>query len=47
MAEGKTNVEVTNDTWRQLTLRKEPGKTYDDIIQELLDIAEEHEEQND
>ena len=47
MAEGKTNVEVTNETWRRLTLRKEPGKTYDDIIQDLLDIAEEHEDQDD
>jgi hypothetical protein len=47
MAEGKTNVEVTNDTWRRLTLRKEPGKTYDDIIEELLDIAEEQEEADD
>jgi argonaute-like protein implicated in RNA metabolism and viral defense len=47
MAEGKTNVEVTNDTWRRLTLRKEPGKTYNDIIQELLDIAEQQEDQDD
>jgi argonaute-like protein implicated in RNA metabolism and viral defense len=46
MAEGKTNVEVTNETWRRLTLRKEPGKTYNDIIRELLDIAEEHEDKD-
>jgi predicted CopG family antitoxin len=44
MPEDSTNIQVQRDTWKELMMRKEPGDTFDDVIQELLQIAEEHEE---
>ena len=41
MANDRTTVNVSHDTWKRLTMRKEPGKTYDDVIAELLDTVEE------
>lgn len=43
MAEDKTTVTVSDDTWKRLTKRKSRGDSFDDVIQDLLDIAEEHE----
>ncbi len=36
----KTNIEVTTDTWRELNQQKEPGDTFDDVIQRLLSETE-------
>ncbi|WP_178917701.1 antitoxin VapB family protein [Natronomonas gomsonensis] len=47
MAEDKTTVTVTDDTWRRLMMRKGRGDSFDDVIGELLDLAEEHEEEQD
>jgi predicted CopG family antitoxin len=44
MSEDRTNVQVTTETWKRLHMRKEPGDSFDDVISELLDIAEEVEE---
>lgn len=43
MAEEKTTVTVSDETWKQLTMRKDRGDSFDDVIQDLLEIAEEHE----
>ena len=32
-----TTVEVSERNWKRLTKLKEPGDTYDDIVDELLD----------
>jgi hypothetical protein len=38
MTEEKTTIKVTKETWKLLNDRKtEPGQTYDDVVQELLD----------
>lgn len=37
MNEHKTSVTVSNDRWKRLILRKEPGDTFDDVIEEILD----------
>lgn len=44
MAEEDTSVRIKKDTWQRLNARKEPGKSFDDIISELLDQVEEAEE---
>jgi hypothetical protein len=45
MGRDVTSVEVKHETWKRLTMRKEPGDTFDDVISDLLDIAEEVEEE--
>ena len=41
MTQKKTNIEVTNKTWQQLNARKtRPGTSFDDVIQELLTVAD-------
>lgn len=30
-------VKVSEETWRRLNARKEPGDTFDDVVQELLE----------
>lgn len=42
----RTTVNVSRDTWKRLTMRKEPGDTYDDVISELLDQVEETEQRD-
>ena len=38
MAEEKTTIKVTKETWKLLNdLKTEPGQTYDDVVRELLD----------
>jgi predicted CopG family antitoxin len=32
---GKINIEVHEETWKMLNRRKEPGQTFDEVIQEL------------
>lgn len=44
MAEERTSVSVYASTWERLNERKERGESMDDVINELLDIAEEAEE---
>ncbi|QRY26389.1 antitoxin VapB family protein [Halobacterium sp. BOL4-2] len=37
MARDATNhIRVTDDTWKQLNNRKEPGDSFNDVIQRLL-----------
>ena len=37
----KTNIEVYRETWRRLNLLKEePGDTFDDVINRLIDARE-------
>lgn len=40
MAEDDTSVRIKNDTWKRLNNRKEPGESFDEIINELLDKVE-------
>jgi predicted CopG family antitoxin len=35
-----TTIQITTETWRDLNQRKEPGDTFDDVIQRLLDSGE-------
>jgi len=44
MADGRTTVSVADETWKELNQRKGPGDSMDDVIRELLEIAEELEE---
>ena len=44
MPEETTMVTVSHDTWKQFHFRKGPGDSFDDVIQELLEIAEEYEQ---
>ncbi|WP_080508259.1 antitoxin VapB family protein [Haloparvum sedimenti] len=44
MAEDTTTVTVSKETWKQLHLRKGPGDSFDDVIQELLEESENSEE---
>ncbi|SEQ00066.1 DUF7557 family protein [Natrinema salaciae] len=40
MTDETTTVTVSTDTWKRLTLRKDPGDSFDDVISELLDEVE-------
>jgi predicted CopG family antitoxin len=44
MPDNATNIQVKRDTWKELNLRKEPGESFDDVIQRLLKKANEEEE---
>jgi predicted CopG family antitoxin len=46
MADDVTTVKVKEETWKRLNARKTPGKSFDDIISELLDEVEEADEGN-
>jgi len=46
MADDVTTVKVKEETWKRLNARKTPGKSFDDIISELLDEVEESDEGN-
>lgn len=41
-----TQVRITDTTWAELNAKKRPGDSFDDVIQRLLDEAEEDEEGN-
>jgi len=36
MADQRTTVDVSHDTWRKLNRRKEPGQTFNDVIKDAL-----------
>lgn len=36
MPEDVTTIQISVETWRELNRRKEPGQSFDDVIQELL-----------
>jgi predicted CopG family antitoxin len=38
-------VRVSEETWSRLNQRKGPGDSFDDVISEVLDIAEEYEDE--
>jgi predicted CopG family antitoxin len=46
MSTDRTTVNVKNETWKRLMLRKEPGDSFDDVIQSLLDDVEDCEDEN-
>jgi len=31
------HIRVTEETWRELDVRKQPGDSFDDVLQRLLD----------
>ena len=33
----KTTIQVDQETWKRLYMRKQPGESYDSVIQRLLD----------
>ena len=41
MSDDITTIQVSAETWRRLNQRKGPGDTFDEVITELLDAAEE------
>lgn len=43
--EDKTMIEITKETREKLKAYGNKGQTYDDVINELLDIAQKREEQ--
>lgn len=45
MADDTTTMEVKDRTWTRLNRRKSHGDSFDDVVTELLDIAEEYEEE--
>jgi predicted CopG family antitoxin len=36
-----TTITVSDETWRELNGRKDPGETFDDVVQRLLDNHQE------
>ena len=32
-----TTIEVSDETWKALNRRKEPGQTFDDVVGELIE----------
>lgn len=46
MSDGRTTVSVDDETWTQLNRRKGPGDSMDDVIRELLEIADEVEKED-
>lgn len=42
-----TSIEVKKSTWKELNQRKEPGDSFDDVIQRLLHGCEDTEEEPD
>lgn len=40
MSDDVTSIQVRNETWQELNSRKQPGDTFDDVIQRLLDGEE-------
>ena len=44
MSYERTTVTVYGDTWERLNQRKERGESMDDVINDLLDLAEKIEE---
>jgi len=46
MSSDRTTVNVKNETWKRLMLRKEPGDSFDDVIQGILDEVEESDGEN-
>ena len=40
MPDDVTTVKVSTDTWKRLNRRKGPGDSFDDVIEQLLDLAE-------
>ena len=40
MSDDVTSIQVRNETWQELNARKQPGDTFDDVIQRLLDVDE-------
>ena len=40
MSDDVTSIQVRNETWQELNARKQPGDTFDDVIQRLLDADE-------
>jgi len=41
MGEQDTSIRIKRDTWRRLHRQKEPGKSFDDVLNDLLDRADE------
>lgn len=37
----KTSIQIETTTWKRLNMRKEPGDTFDDVVNRLLDDTEE------
>lgn len=40
MAE-RTTIELKRDTWKELQARKEPGDSFDDVVNDLIDVPNE------
>ena len=40
MGDDDTTIRISRETWRRLHGRKDPGMSHDDVISELLDMAE-------
>ena len=36
----KTNIEITQQTWKRLNSRKESGDSFDDVVVKLLDATD-------
>lgn len=41
MSEQGTTIHVSNETWKRLLMRKEPGDSFDDVLADALDELEE------
>jgi predicted CopG family antitoxin len=46
MADEHKNIRIHRETWEELHYLKEPGDTFDDVIQRLIEQSEEGEEGN-
>jgi predicted CopG family antitoxin len=41
-----TSMKISKDTWQRLNRRKQPGDSFDDVVQRLLDDVEASDDDN-
>lgn len=41
MPDDTTNIRISRETWKKLNARKEPGDSFDEVIERLIEEAEE------
>jgi len=44
MAEDTTTITITQDTWKELHMRKDLGESFEDVVVDILEKAKKYEE---
>lgn len=40
MSDDTTNIRISRETWKRLNARKEPGDSFDEVIERLIEQAD-------